>query len=172
MVTGMFDRIRTWLNERRAHLNLFDETLADRQHNPVYLLGPMLYFFWLVVVVSGVLLMIWYEPTITGAFTSIERIQNEVPLGWLVRGLHKYSGDAVITASFLRLWRMFLAEYKRPGELSWMLAFLALILAMVSGITGYTTRPRAGHGRRPQSHSHPRQKPEDFRPWVRRWERL
>ena len=41
----MFDRIRTWLNERRAHLNLFDETLVAQQNNPIYLLGPMLYFF-------------------------------------------------------------------------------------------------------------------------------
>ncbi len=134
----MFDRIRSWLHDRHTHLNMFDETLVAQQDNPIYLLGPMLYFFWLVVVVSGVLLMIWYEPTTTSAFTSIERISNEIPLGWLVRGLHKYGGDAVITASFLRLWRMyFLGEYKKPGELSWMLAFLALILAMISGITGY-----------------------------------
>ena len=134
----MLEKVRDWFRERREKLDLFDETLVARQDNPLYLIGPMLYYFWLITVVSGVLLMIWYEPTITGAYGSIERIQREVPLGWLIRGLHKFGADALITVIFLRLYRMyFLAEYKKPGELSWMLAFLGLILGMVSGITGY-----------------------------------
>ena len=88
--------------------------------------------------VTGVVLMIWYEPTTSGAFTSIERIQHEVPLGWLIRGLHKYAADGLILTIILRIYRMyFLGEYKKPGELSWMLGFLGLVLAMISGITGY-----------------------------------
>src|SRR5947209_830752 len=146
----MWERVRDWLAERRQKLDLFDETLVARQDNPLYLMGPMLYYFWLITVVTGVILMLWYEPTTTGAYTSIERIQNDigrlaltflgrpVTLGGLTRGLHKYGADALITITFLRIYRMyFLAEYKKPGELSWMLAFLGLILGMVSGITGY-----------------------------------
>ncbi len=146
----MWETVRDWLRERREKLDLFDETLVARQSNPLYLMGPMLYYFWLITVVTGVILMLWYEPTTTGAYSSIERIQNEigrtrltlfgrpVVLGGLVRGLHKYGADALITVIFLRLYRMyFLGEYKKPGELSWMLAFAGLILAMISGITGY-----------------------------------
>ncbi len=146
----MLDRVRDWLRERREKLDLFDETLVVHQDNPLYLMGPMLYYFWLITVVTGVVLMLWYEPTTTGAYASIERIQNEVgrtglylfgrPLvfGGLMRGLHKYGADALITVIFLRIYRMyFLGEYKKPGELSWMLAFLGLILGMISGITGY-----------------------------------
>ncbi|MBI2973655.1 MAG: cytochrome bc complex cytochrome b subunit, partial [Armatimonadetes bacterium] len=131
-------KTRDWLRERREKLDLFDETLVARQDNPIYLMGPLLYYFWLITVVTGLLLMIWYEPTTTGASSSIERIQHEVPLGWLIRGLHKYGADALITVIFLRLWRMyFLGEYKKPGELSWILSFLGLVLGMISGITGY-----------------------------------
>ena len=134
----MWERLRDWVRERREKLNLFDETLVARQDNPLYLLGPMLYYFWLITVVTGVVLMIWYEPTTTGAFSSIERIQHEVPLGWLIRGLHKYAADGLILTIILRIYRMyFLGEYKKPGELSWMLGFLGLVLAMISGITGY-----------------------------------
>jgi len=138
MVADLAGRTRDWFRERREKLDLFDETLVARQENPIYLLGPLLYYFWLITVATGLLLMIWYEPTTTGAYSSIERIQHDVPLGWLIRGLHKYGADALITVIFLRLWRMyFLAEYKKPGELSWMLAFLGLVLGMISGITGY-----------------------------------
>jgi quinol-cytochrome oxidoreductase complex cytochrome b subunit len=134
----MWDRLRDWIRERREKLNLFDETLVARQDNPMYLLGPLLYYFWLITVVTGVVLMIWYEPTTTGAFSSIDRIQHEVPLGWLIRGLHKYAADGLILTIILRIYRMyFLGEYKKPGELSWMLGFLGLVLAMISGITGY-----------------------------------
>lgn len=134
----MWDRLRDWTRERREKLDLFDETLVARQANPMFLLGPLLYYFWMITVVSGVVLMIWYEPTTTGAFSSIDRIQHEVPLGWLIRGLHKYAADGVIVTIILRIYRMyFLGEYKKPGELSWILGFLGLILAMISGITGY-----------------------------------
>ena len=145
----MGEKVLEWLRERREKLDLFDETLVVRQDNPLYLMGPMLYYFWLITVVTGVILMLWYEPTTTGAYSSIDRIQNDVgrlgvflgrplALGGLIRGLHKYGADALITVIFLRIYRMyFLGEYKKPGELSWMLAFTGLILGMISGITGY-----------------------------------
>src|SRR5207245_6080650 len=146
----MWERVRDWLADRRQELALLGETLVARQDNPLYLMGPMLYYFWLITVVTGVILMLWYEPTTTGAYSSIERIQNDigrlavtflghpVTLGGLVRGLHKYGADALITVIFLRIYRMyFLGEYKKPGELSWILAITGLILGMISGITGY-----------------------------------
>ncbi len=140
--------VADWIRERKAHLDLFDETKTQYQHNPLYLLGPMLYYFYLLTVVSGVILMLWYEPTTSGAYDSIVRISREigritvggvvVPLGSLVRGIHKYAADAVFLCFILRIYRMYFAgEYKRPGELSWMLFFLGLVLTMISGVTGY-----------------------------------
>lgn len=130
--------LQEWYRDRRAKLDLFDETMVGQQANPLYLLGPMLYYFWIVTVVSGVILMFWYEPTPTGAYNSILHIQHEVPLGWLIRGIHKYAADGVIICITLRIFRMyFLGEYKKPGELTWMWSFAGLILAMISGITGY-----------------------------------
>src|SRR5256884_38274 len=146
----MLEKVRDWLQERRQKLDLFDETLVARQDNPLYLMGPMLYYFWLITVVTGVILMLWYEPTTTGAYSSIERIQNDigrlavtflghpVTLGGLVRGLHKYGADALITVIFLRIYRMYLlGEYKKPGDLCWILAITGLIRGMITGITGY-----------------------------------
>ncbi|MDR5694063.1 MAG: cytochrome b N-terminal domain-containing protein [Armatimonadota bacterium] len=135
---GKLGVVGEWIKDRKEHLDLFDETNVHRQGNPFYLLGPMVYYFWLITIVSGLLLMIWYEPTTAGAYNSILHIQHEIPLGWLIRGLHKYGADALIIAITLRIYRMyFLGEYKKPGELSWMIAFASLILAMISGITGY-----------------------------------
>src|SRR5207302_9748848 len=110
----MWERVRDWLAERRQKLDLFDETLVARQDNPLYLMGPMLYYFWLITVVTGVILMLWYESTTTGAYSSIERIQNAigrlavtflghpVTLGGLVCRLQTYSAVAISTVTFLR----------------------------------------------------------------------
>jgi quinol-cytochrome oxidoreductase complex cytochrome b subunit len=137
-MSTMLATLQEWYRDRRAKLDLFDETLVDRQANPLFLLGPMLYYFWIVTVVSGVVLMFWYEPTPTGAYNSILRIQHDIPFGWLWRGMHKYAADGLIITIILRIYRMyFLGEYKKPGELSWIWAFAGLVLAMISGITGY-----------------------------------
>jgi len=137
-MAAALDSLREWYRDRRSRLDLFDETFVTEQANPLYLLGPMLYYFWIVTVVSGVILMFWYEPTTTGAYNSILHIQDEVFLGWLVRGVHKYAADGLIVTIILRIYRQyFLAEYKKPGELTWVWSFLGLVLAMISGITGY-----------------------------------
>ena len=140
--------VADWIRARKEHLDLFDETKTQYQYNPLYLLGPMLYYFYLITVVSGVILMLWYEPTTAGAYDSIVRISREIgritlggvvlPLGSLVRSVHKYAADAVFLCFILRIYRMYFAgEYKRPGELAWMIFFLGLVLTMISGVTGY-----------------------------------
>ena len=137
-MAAALDNLREWYRERRGRLDLLDETFVTQQANPLFLLGPMLYYFWMVTVVSGVILMFWYEPTPTGAYNSILHIQHDVPLGWLIRGAHKYAADGLIVTIILRIYRQyFLAEYKKPGELTWIWSFAGLILAMISGITGY-----------------------------------
>ena len=130
--------LKEWLHDRKQHLDLFDETKTAQRDNPLYILGGLVYLSWMIVIVSGIILMVWYIPTTTGAYRSIEHITYDIPFGWLVRGMHKYGADMLITCITLRIYRMYFAgEYKKPGELSWMILFGSLVLAMISGITGY-----------------------------------
>jgi quinol-cytochrome oxidoreductase complex cytochrome b subunit len=137
-VEAVLANLREWFQDRKQHLDLFDETKTDKQDNPLYVLGDLVWLSWMVVIVSGVILMLWYIPTTTGAYRSIEHITYDIPFGWLVRGMHKYGADMLITCITLRIYRMYFAgEYKKPGELSWMWLFASLVLGMISGITGY-----------------------------------
>ncbi len=130
--------LKEWLQDRKQHLDLFDETKTARLDNPLYALGGLVWLSWMIVIVSGVILMLWYIPTTTGAYRSILHITYDIPLGWLARGMHKYGADMLITVITLRIYRMYFAgEYKKPGELSWMILFASLVLGMISGITGY-----------------------------------
>ena len=130
--------LKEWLQDRKQHLDLFDETKTTHLDNPLYTLGGLVWLSWMIVIVSGVILMLWYIPTTTGAYRSIEHITLDIPFGWLVRGMHKYGADMLITVITLRIYRMYFAgEYKKPGELSWMILFASLVLGMISGISGY-----------------------------------
>ncbi len=97
-----------------------------------------MYFFWVITLATGLYLMIFYIPTKEQAYDSIMRIQHHVPMGGLIRGLHKYAGDAIIILMTVRVYRLvFTGEYKSPKELTYVLAIVGLLLGMYSGLTGY-----------------------------------
>src|ERR687895_2367989 len=97
-------------------------------------------------VLTGVILAMYYRPSsgidpLTGkpvAYSSIEHITNEVTLGWLVRGMHRWGSSVFIILLFLHMGRVFLfGAYKYPRELNWVIGVLILVTGMLMGFTGY-----------------------------------
>jgi quinol-cytochrome oxidoreductase complex cytochrome b subunit len=65
-------------------------------------------------------------------------ITEEVTLGWLVRGMHKWGASVFIILLFFHMARVFLfGAYKYPRELNWIVGVLLLVLGMLEGFTGY-----------------------------------
>ena len=137
--SGLVSKAGDWLGTRINNIDIFDEHFqAEARSNPFYSLGSIFYLVWFLVMLSGCLLIIWYIPTKPAAFDSILHIQHDIPLGNLVRGIHKYGADAMIIAATMRLYRMFIcADYKPAREFNIALALVTLLLAMYSGLTGY-----------------------------------
>ena len=86
-----------WLDVR---LNLAGLRHAARQKTvPVhyysywYYLGGMTLFLFVIQVVTGVLLLLYYRPGVNEAFESVQFIMTKVQFGWLVRGLHAWAAD-------------------------------------------------------------------------------
>lgn len=119
-------------------LDLFDETRVSLQEeSPFYMLGSLYYLFWMIVLITGVILIALYLPTTAQAYNSVDLLSHN-PLGSVLRGCHKYGGDGMIIAATLRVYRMwFKAEYKNYGELTFVVGILLLVIAMYSGLTGY-----------------------------------
>ncbi|MEM0951640.1 MAG: cytochrome b N-terminal domain-containing protein [Cyanobacteria bacterium P01_H01_bin.74] len=127
-----------WIKDRLDKVDIFDETkVALQAESPWYQLGSMYYLAWMVVLFTGAILIALYLPTTEQAFNSVDMLSHN-PLGSVLRGLHKYSGDAMIIAATLRVYRMwFTAEYKNKGEINFVLSILILVIAMYSGLSGY-----------------------------------
>ncbi len=133
-----------WLQDRWDKMDLFDETHVEKaKTNPWYAIGGMWYWVWMLVIGSGVLLMIYYIPDTNQAFGSIERMMQNwkwgvIPIGLITRGVHKYGADAFIILATMRVYRIwFTGDYKKSGELSFIVALVILIIGMYSGLTGY-----------------------------------
>jgi len=124
---------------RARHLDVFDEYDAENaKRNPWASVGALSYFFFLLILISGFWLIIYYVPTTYAAYTAVYDIQHRVFLGSWMRGLHKYGADAFLICIIIRIYRMyFTAEHRKPMELSFALAVLLLMFGMFSGLTGY-----------------------------------
>ena len=80
----------------------------------------------------------YYKPDPDKAYESIQHITNDLTLGWLVRGMHRWGASVFIILLFLHMGRVFLfGAYKYPRELNWLIGVIMLVLAMLEGFTGY-----------------------------------
>ena len=92
----------------------------------------------LVQLVTGVILAMYYKPDPDKAYESIQNITDELTLGWLVRGMHKWGASVFMILMFLHMGRTFLfGAYKYPRELNWIIGALLLVMGMLEGFTGY-----------------------------------
>jgi quinol-cytochrome oxidoreductase complex cytochrome b subunit len=133
------NKTNDWLTTRLNNIDIFDEHhQVEAKTNPFYAVGGIFYLVWFIVMLSGLLLIMWYVPTKANAFDSILNIQHHIPFGNIVRGMHKYGADAMIIAATIRMFRMFLAADYKPGkEFNIAIALVTLLLSMYSGLTGY-----------------------------------
>jgi menaquinol-cytochrome c reductase cytochrome b subunit len=130
-----------WLEERSGlvgGLKYFLFRKVPRDTNWFHTLGSATLTAFLVQLVTGVVLAFYYKPSPNEAYNSIQYITNDLTLGWLVRGMHRWGASVFIILLFLHMGRVFLfGAYKYPRELNWLLGVLLLVLAMLEGFTGY-----------------------------------
>ncbi|MFL5946289.1 MAG: cytochrome bc complex cytochrome b subunit, partial [Gaiellaceae bacterium] len=79
-----------------------------------------------------------YKPDPGSAYQSINHITNDITLGWLVRGMHRWGASVFIILMFFHMARVFLfGAYKYPRELNWIIGVILLAVGMLEGFTGY-----------------------------------
>ena len=135
-------RIYRWLN-KRLPLAQVKETASHKQvpmhrYSALYFFGGMTLFFFIVQVVTGILLMLYYRPSPDNAFESVEFIMTTVSFGWLIRSIHSWSANLMIYFAFVHLVSVFfLKAYRPPREMTWISGALLLFLALGFGFSGY-----------------------------------
>ena len=130
-----------WLEERSGLVGAVGYFLfrkVPRDTNWFHTLGSATLTAFIVQAVTGVVLAFYYKPDPDSAYQSIQHITNDLTLGWLVRGMHKWGASVFIILMFFHMARVFLfGAYKYPRELNWIVGVLLLAMGMLEGFTGY-----------------------------------
>lgn len=109
----------------------------SEERNPLMQTGRAANFALLVAVVSGVLLLIWYSPSVQFAYTSLETIQGRTLGGW-IRALHRYSSDLTMLLLLVHAGRMLFArKFVGARWLAWVTGSFLMALVWFIGWTGY-----------------------------------
>ena len=96
-----------------------------------FCLGGLAFTAFMVLVVTGLLLLFYYQPCPEKAFESILFLEASVPGGKFVRGLHRLASHAFLVLIFLHTLRVILTgAYRKPRELNWVIGVLLLFLAI------------------------------------------
>lgn len=128
------DRLR-W---RAADQFLRHKTVPVVRHGYVYYFGGVTLFLFLIQVITGLLLLMYYRPTVDAAHDSVRFIMAKVQFGWLVRSVHSWAANLMVFWVFAHMFgAFFLRAYRRPRELTWVSGALLLFLTLAFGFTGY-----------------------------------
>jgi menaquinol-cytochrome c reductase cytochrome b subunit len=135
-----------WLDARFPFTEDVDKALYQRVPNFAnafyYCFGGMVFVLIALQLVTGVLLALYYVPDATGnpapAYNSVLFIQNNVYLGWLIRGTHFWAANLLIIMVLLHMARVYwTGSYRAPRELNWIVGVLMLFIILTLALTGY-----------------------------------
>lgn len=103
---------------------------------PTFRLGWLSTYFVFFETITGILLMVWYTPSPEVAYHDMINMLTNVPLGQLMRDLHRLGAEAMVLIVALHMVRTWVTgSYKRPRQFTW---FTGLILLVITGFLSFT----------------------------------
>jgi len=103
-----------------------------------FYLGTITFSLFVVLVVTGVLLMLYYQPAIPNAYQNMKDLQYVVSNGMFLRNMHRWAAHLMVIAVFLHMLRVFYnGAYRRPREFNWVIGVFLLLLTLLLSYTGY-----------------------------------
>jgi ubiquinol-cytochrome c reductase cytochrome b subunit len=101
-------------------------------------LGYLSVLFFLIEIITGVILMIYYIPTPAGAYESILELESNVPFGSLLRDLHRLGAEAMVAFVALHMLRTYLTgSYKKGRSFTWLTGVVLLLITLFLSFSGY-----------------------------------
>lgn len=101
-------------------------------------LGIISAILFLTLTVTGILLVFYYVPATTLAYSTMKDLQISIPLGQLARNMHRWSAHLMVLTVILHMVRVFYTgAYKPPREFNWVVGVVLLLLTLGASFTGY-----------------------------------
>ncbi|MBI5021407.1 MAG: cytochrome b N-terminal domain-containing protein [Ignavibacteriales bacterium] len=131
-----------WVDDRVQLDNLVHfmgkKYVPVHRHSIWYYFGGVSLFLFIIQVVTGIMLLLYYKSGEDAAFESIQYLMSKVEFGWLIRSVHSWAANLFILAAMIHMFSVFFEKaYRRPREITWVTGMLMFFLALGFGFSGY-----------------------------------
>jgi quinol-cytochrome oxidoreductase complex cytochrome b subunit len=121
-------------------LHIYSSRVHRYSLKPLYTLGLGVACACSLVIlfVTGILLMLYYHPSVSSAYESVKDIHYVVYGGRFIRNLHRWATNVLLICVFLHMVRVFYtAAYKKTRQFNWLIGIGLLILSLFASFSGY-----------------------------------
>ncbi|OGW42460.1 MAG: hypothetical protein A2010_17340 [Nitrospirae bacterium GWD2_57_9] len=137
----MFTPIIDWLDERiriRSFWKVIEERSIPGGTSWFYVLGSSLLFIFILQMLTGIFLALYYVPSPDHAYASVKFIQEEATFGSFVRGMHHWGASFMMVIIAFHMLRVFIfGSYKKPREIVWLIGVGLIAVVFGFAFTGY-----------------------------------
>lgn len=134
-------RFFDWLDDRIGYRKLLRAALYEHVPGGArwrYVWGSTLTFAIVVQFITGVILWMYYSASAQTAWESVYYINEVVPGGWILRGIHHYMAQLMVPLLILHLMQVIIdGAYKAPREFNYWFGLGLLVLTLAISLTGY-----------------------------------
>ncbi len=138
----VWSNIYSWVDERVKLGGLVEymgkKYVPVNRHSVWYYFGGVSLFLFILQVVTGILLLLYYKGGEQLAFESIQFIMSKVQFGWLIRSIHSWTANLFILTLMIHMFSVYFEKsYRKPREITWVTGMLMFFLALGFGFSGY-----------------------------------
>jgi ubiquinol-cytochrome c reductase cytochrome b subunit len=113
-------------------------TFPGRFVSPLGFLGMLTFVIFVILGITGALLMLWYEPILDRAWNSVQNINDTIPYGFHIRNIHYHASNAMVMMALLHMYyQYFSGRYKIRNEILWVTGVIIGVLTILEAFTGY-----------------------------------
>jgi ubiquinol-cytochrome c reductase cytochrome b subunit len=138
-------QILAWFDHRLGLYKPLSEAAAHptpkNNASWMYVFGSAATVLLMLQVATGILLALIYSPSAGEAWSSLQILNHNIPLGWYVRAIHGWGSNFMVAVVFIHLAQVFLfGAYKFPRELTWIVGVFLLLFTLGMAFTGQVLR--------------------------------
>src|ERR687885_2161037 len=113
-------------------------TIPGRFVSPLGFLGMLTFVLFIILGITGALLMLFYEPELDRAWNSVKTINDVIPYGFHIRNIHYHASNAMVMLALLHMYyQYFSGRYKIRNEILWVTGIIIGVLTILEAFTGY-----------------------------------
>src|SRR5512135_3731361 len=138
--TGESNLHRALTVQQNVFLHLFSVKARKRtlEFRATWYLGALTFGTFLILVITGILLMLYYHPSVPQAYADMKDLQFVVSSGVFLRNLHRWSAHAMVFLVFAHMFKVFYrGAYRPPREFNWVIGVVLLLVSLLLSYTGY-----------------------------------